>query len=1407
MALDLLASKSSLAWLRICELIPFERRLSSNAPQGGAVLFNHRRKQKSFDISMLSRDCEELSYFPRGRSPSPCPIDRTSPNGRVDFCEYVVEEIIVTEQQYLGDLEDIVEGYLDFSKTCLNISPENINDIFSNIEDIYNFHISFLRDLEACEEQPVAIAKCFTSRGTEFDIYAKYVTNYPRSIACLTQLLRETDINDAYRKQQLHLGHGLPLGSYLHKPVQRILKYHLLLQNMLKHFGEDTLGREAISMSLQCMTDCAHNINELKRSHEHAMKIQEIQSMLYNFEGYHLMDFGKLVYEGDLRMHGAKSFRHVYLFAKGVIICKKREDGAMSCKTTIMCHNLMLIESVPREPLSFHLVPYDNPRQQNTFQAKTLEQKREWCSMVKKYILESYDMKIPEKAKELLLALTGKSENDEKVSKHFKAFTLKPHQTPDYIERRRKSQPFVSLSAGGTLPRTKKRVRKLTTDYASSPLLSSLPTTRMSRSMSAPVDPGMFKLSVQTPDLCLPSTSNKSLHAIANHVTNATPEMLGSRFGSITEENLTSQKRSDENFNNVKEEITDCIHEMNPGLDSPNASDLKESLIEVENVANMNVLSSADCSVAKSIEGTSISPLFLTSAVSTPCLVRRHSLSDLKSPAEGTSLQVYEHSGTEKPKSYDELSDRAHLLQRLICETDGFDNPTWSPEVVCMTRRYRTVLVKRTDSYSEAVMQRTTLVPRAGSEMSLSCDSIDHHDVSSRNESDFSDASCHECPDEKGQTTLHTDNQTPKRGRSETSLIRSKLSQLKETASSRISDLLKKTNAKLFKDGEINSNYIDHHEPHSTLSIVGRRLSNSDAGSFDGLSIHRPLSTDQILSNEAKPMETVSKSTEAPKDNAIEPDVQNSMGLTSCESEVTLKAEGLERVDVQPPFSDSEEAIDLDRVRAHSPFNIDEMQKDRDSTISSVDAKDEASEKGSKTTGYSSDNLTDGDYEIVEYRNTLHVENEQSVAVQKANTDNSQEEAVNEIDQSETHPALPPLPEFSMKRRLMKTRSCSDTPPPINPASPATTLHRMSVPNKIEPNARTSNFLILLRKYIETGEVETSVAEKKHHPIAQYETGPKWRGSGMDQNADTESKGQTLSPTLYVPTNHVQRLARQYSTRIKKGERQQKLLGRQDSRGDKSMSSAFAETREKSTARRVSSIRLRRTNSQRIKKFQVMLDSDDEYESKVDSGIQQTDIDSGSDCNDIYEKETMDALESFASNENMRDSAIYSDGEEISECRPLKATVSRAVSFGQGLLERKKRRKRFSRSNSLPNNGLSELSARSVDDLVSRPVSNKLLVRLEALKSSCSFERGSSTDTIRHDSSVQQITESLREQTARTFIRRCSASIVGNETDLVAERQHQLSENCRQLSHQKSTDTLVIDTGLVQNVKRRLQAT
>jgi hypothetical protein len=49
-------------------------------------------------------------------------------------------------------------------------------------------------------------------------------------MSTLTTCMREKEIADAFRERQRALQHALPLGSYLLKPVQRILKYHLLLQ-------------------------------------------------------------------------------------------------------------------------------------------------------------------------------------------------------------------------------------------------------------------------------------------------------------------------------------------------------------------------------------------------------------------------------------------------------------------------------------------------------------------------------------------------------------------------------------------------------------------------------------------------------------------------------------------------------------------------------------------------------------------------------------------------------------------------------------------------------------------------------------------------------------------------------------------------------------------------------------------------------------------------------------------------------------------------------------------------------------------------------------------------------------------------------------------------------------------------
>jgi len=51
-----------------------------------------------------------------------------------------------------------------------------------------------------------------------------------RSVKVWTEIIADKTMVARLEQQQIILGHYLPLSAYLFKPVQRILKYNLLLQ-------------------------------------------------------------------------------------------------------------------------------------------------------------------------------------------------------------------------------------------------------------------------------------------------------------------------------------------------------------------------------------------------------------------------------------------------------------------------------------------------------------------------------------------------------------------------------------------------------------------------------------------------------------------------------------------------------------------------------------------------------------------------------------------------------------------------------------------------------------------------------------------------------------------------------------------------------------------------------------------------------------------------------------------------------------------------------------------------------------------------------------------------------------------------------------------------------------------------
>ncbi|NWV87315.1 PKHG1 protein, partial [Machaerirhynchus nigripectus] len=383
------------------ELVP-ARRFSSNKTRKNSAV-----EQEDPEENLEKRPSMPRKAEPKGASKN-CAMslvtEPTSP--KLLYVDRVVQEILETERMYVQDLKSIVKDYLDCitDQTKLSLGTEERSALFGNIRDIYHFNSELLQDLENCENDPVAIADCFVSKSEDFHIYTQYCTNYPRSVAVLTECMRNKALAKFFRERQEALQHSLPLGSYLLKPVQRILKYHLLLHEIENHLDKDTEGYDVVLDAIDTMQRVAWHINDMKRKHEHAIRLQEIQSLLTNWKGPDLTSYGELVLEGTFRIQRAKNERTLFLFDKMLLITKKR-DEMFAYKAHILCGNLMLVEVIPKEPLSFSVFHYKNPKMQHTVQAKSQQDKRLWILHLKRLILENHPAKIPAKAKQAILEM------------------------------------------------------------------------------------------------------------------------------------------------------------------------------------------------------------------------------------------------------------------------------------------------------------------------------------------------------------------------------------------------------------------------------------------------------------------------------------------------------------------------------------------------------------------------------------------------------------------------------------------------------------------------------------------------------------------------------------------------------------------------------------------------------------------------------------------------------------------------------------------------------------------------------------------------------------------------------------------------------------------------------------------
>ncbi|PNI13701.1 MCF2 isoform 3 [Pan troglodytes] len=363
-----------------------------------------RQNQSNLKIEVV-HDCQEKRSS--GQSSS---LDNG--NSLDVLKNHVLNELIQTERVYVRELYTVLLGYraeMDNPEMFDLMPPllRNKKDIlFGNMAEIYEFHNDiFLSSLENCAHAPERVGPCFLERKDDFQMYAKYCQNKPRS----ETIWRKYSECAFFQECQRKLKHRLRLDSYLLKPVQRITKYQLLLKELLK-YSKDCEGSALLKKALDAMLDLLKSVND-------SMHQIAINGYIGN-----LNELGKMIMQGGFsvwighkkcatKMKDLARFkpmqRHLFLYEKAIVFCKRRvESGegsdrypSYSFKHCWKMDEVGITEYVKGDNRKFEIW-YGEKEEVYIVQASNVDVKMTWLKEIRNILLKQQELLTVKKRKQ-----------------------------------------------------------------------------------------------------------------------------------------------------------------------------------------------------------------------------------------------------------------------------------------------------------------------------------------------------------------------------------------------------------------------------------------------------------------------------------------------------------------------------------------------------------------------------------------------------------------------------------------------------------------------------------------------------------------------------------------------------------------------------------------------------------------------------------------------------------------------------------------------------------------------------------------------------------------------------------------------------------------------------------------------
>ncbi|KAG9295693.1 hypothetical protein G9A89_001710 [Geosiphon pyriformis] len=333
-------------------------------------------------------------------------LRNSDPLAPTDNRARVVHELLETERKYVQDME-VLQDYARQLQNQEIVSPDTIHHLFANLNQLVDFQRRFLIGVETNASLPSSEQRfgyLFLSMEENFEVYQPFCANYQSA----SDLVIQERQNLQQLKEVVEPTYELP--SLLIKPIQRICKYPLLLQELLKYSEKtETPYYDEIEEGLRAIKRVTDRVNETRRKQENEAVVKDLEGRVEHWKGHNISSFGSLLLEDVFVMSKDDSEReyHVYLFERILLCCKETAKGnqrstmlrnnnrrqkraSLQLKGRIYIHNITAVVNNSRSGLWSIKVFWRGDTEMESFSLKCRneEQLKQWQATLEKLLAD-----------------------------------------------------------------------------------------------------------------------------------------------------------------------------------------------------------------------------------------------------------------------------------------------------------------------------------------------------------------------------------------------------------------------------------------------------------------------------------------------------------------------------------------------------------------------------------------------------------------------------------------------------------------------------------------------------------------------------------------------------------------------------------------------------------------------------------------------------------------------------------------------------------------------------------------------------------------------------------------------------------------------------------------------------------